>query len=175
VSAPKGSGGDAAVKTLQDRLATDPNWNGGWYYDRGGIFPTMLKMRIETLERYGQNEVLARTIADPDQRAARLRQLAEGWAHQFDANSLVTLRKASVKFDAERDLGKIRAKVLYVLSRTDKLFPPSIAPDVMDKLARAGVNAKYFEIDTELGHSASGPEWAKWGPTLKDFIAGLDQ
>src|SRR5438034_767173 len=75
VSAPKGSGGDAAVKSLLDRFATDPNWNGGWHYERGGIFPTLLKLRIETLERYGQNEVLARTIADPDQRAARLRQL----------------------------------------------------------------------------------------------------
>ena len=175
VSAPKGSGGDAAVKSLQDRLATDPNWNGGWYYDRGGIFPTMLAMRIETLERYGQNEVLARTIPDPGQRKERIRQLAEGWAHQFDPNSLIALRKASVKFDAERDFGKIRAKMLYVLSRTDKLFPPTIAPDVMDKLARAGVDAKYFEIDTDMGHSASGPEWAKWGPTLKTFIAGLER
>jgi homoserine O-acetyltransferase len=175
VSAPKGSGGEAAVKAMQDRFATDPNWNGGWHYDRGGIFPTMLKLRIETLERYGQNEVLARTIADPDQRAARLKQLAEGWARQFDPNSMIALRKAAVKFDAERDFPGIRAKVLYVLSRTDKLFPPSIAPDVMDKLARAKVDAKYFEIDTELGHSASGPEWAKWGPTLKDFIAGLEQ
>jgi homoserine O-acetyltransferase/O-succinyltransferase len=174
VSAPKGSGGDAAVKALQDRFATDPNWNGGWYYDRGGIFPTMLKLRIETLERYGQNEVLARTIADPDQRAARLRQLAEGWARQFDANSMIALRRAAVKFDAERDFAKVRAKLLYVLSRTDKLFPPSIAPDVMDRLARARVDARYFEIDTELGHSASGPEWAKWGPTLKAFIAGLE-
>jgi homoserine O-acetyltransferase len=44
----------------------------------------------------------------------------------------------------------------------------------MDKLARARVDAKYFEIDTELGHSASGPEWAKWGPTLKNFIARLE-
>jgi homoserine O-acetyltransferase len=88
---------------------------------------------------------------------------------------MIALRKAAVKFDAERDFPRIRAKVLYVLSRTDKLFPPSIAPDVMDKLARAKVDAKYFEIDTELGHSASGPEWAKWGPTLKDFIAGLEQ
>ncbi len=77
VSAPKGSGGDASVKALQDRFATDPNWNGGWHYDRGGIFPTLLQLRIETLERYGQNEVLARTIADPEQRSARLRQLAE--------------------------------------------------------------------------------------------------
>ena len=175
VSAPKGSGGDAAVKTMQDRLATDPNWKGGWYYDRGGIFPTMLKLRVETLERYGQNEVLARTIPDPAQRSERIHQLAEAWARQFDPNSLIALRKASVKFDAERDFGKIRAKVLYVLSRTDKLFPPSIAPDVMDKLGRAGVDAKYFEIDTDMGHSASGPEWAKWSPTLKEFIAGLDR
>ena len=175
VSAPKGSGGDAAVKAMQDRFATDPNWNGGWHYDRGGIYSTMLKLRVETLERYGQNEVLARTMADPDQRAARLKQLAEGWARRFDPNSMIALRKAAVKFDAERDFPRIRAKVLYVLSRTDKLFPPSIAPDVMDKLARAKVDAKYFEIDTELGHSASGPEWAKWAPTLKDFIAGLEQ
>ena len=175
VSAPKGSGGDDAVKTLVNRFAADPNWNGGWYYDRGGIYPTMLKLRVETLERYGQNEVLARTIADPEQRAARLRQLAEGWARQFDPNSMIALRKAAVKFDAERDLSKVRAKMLYVLSRTDKLFPPSIAPGVMDKLTRAGVDAKYFELDTELGHSASGPEWAKWGPTLKDFLAKLEQ
>jgi homoserine O-acetyltransferase len=175
VSAPKGGGGDAAVKALENRFATDPSWNGGWYYERGGIYPTLLRLRIETLERYGQNEVLARTIADPDRRAARLRELADAWARQFDPNSMIALRKAAVKFDAERDLAKVRAKMLYVLSRTDKLFPPSIAPGVMDKLTRAGVDARYFEIDTELGHSASGPEWAKWGPTLKDFVAGLER
>src|SRR5438094_693141 len=175
VTAPKGSGGEAAVKSLVDRLATDPNWNGGWHYERGGVFPTLLQMRIETLERYGQNEILARTISDPAALAARIRELAETWARQFDPNSMVTLRKAAVKFDAERDFPRVRAKVLYVLSRTDKLFPPSIAPAVMDKLSRAGIDAKYFEIDTEFGHSASGPEWAKWAPTLKDFLAKLEQ
>src|SRR6266446_7638308 len=174
VSAPKGSGGDASVKALQDRFATDPNWKGGWHYERGGIFSILLQQRIETLERYGQNEILARTISDPRERTARIRQLADTWARQFDPNSMIALRKAAVKFDAERDFSRVRAKVLYVLSRTDKLFPPSIAPDVMDKLARAGVDATYFEIDTELGHSASGPEWATWAPTLKDFLAKLE-
>src|SRR5881628_407762 len=174
VSAPKGSGGDAAVKTLQDRFATDPNWNGGRHYERGGIFPTLLELRIETLTRYGQDAALARTIADPEQRAARLRQIAEIWTRRFDPNSMVTLRKAAVAYDAERDFSRIGAKVLYVLSRTDKLFPPSIAPAVMAKLATAGVDATYFEIDTELGHSASGPEWATWAPTLKDFLAKLE-
>src|SRR5258708_11631013 len=123
----------------------------------------------------GQTGFPARPAAAPATGGARLRKLAEGWARQFDPNSMIALRKAAVKFDAERDFAKVRAKLLYVLSRTDKLFPPSIAPGVMDKLTRAGVDAKYFEIDTELGHSASRPEWAKWGPTLKDFIAGLER
>jgi homoserine O-acetyltransferase len=173
VTAPKGSGGDAAVKALADVFAKDPNWNGGWYYDRGGIPATMAAMRVETLKRYGQNEILALTIPDPDRRDARIREMAAAWAKQFDANSMVALRKASVRFDAERELDKIRAKVLYVLSRTDKLFPPSIAPGVMDKLAKAGVDAKYLEIDTDFGHSASGAESRKWAPALEAFLTSL--
>jgi homoserine O-acetyltransferase len=175
VTAPRGSGGQAAVDTLHRRMASNPAWNGGWYYERPGMVETMTALRVETLQRYGTSEVLARTIADPAARDAELRRQAAAWARDFDPNSLVTLRKASVRFDAEPELAKIRARVLYVLSRTDKLFPPSIAPGVMDKLARAGVQASYFEIDSELGHVASGPEWAKWGPRLQSFLEGLDR
>src|SRR2546427_1147822 len=106
VSAPKGSGGDASVKALRDRFATDPNWNGGWYYDRGGIFPTLLQLRIETLERYGQNEVLARTIADPEQRSARLRQLAGARARRVDPHPKIGLRKAAGKVHAAAGLSR---------------------------------------------------------------------
>jgi homoserine O-acetyltransferase len=175
VTAPKGGGGPEAVETLRKRLATQASWNGGWHYDQGGIVETMTAIRVETLQRYGTNEVLARTIADPAARDAELRRQAATWAKDFDPNSLVTLRKASVRFDAERDLARIKAKLLYVLSRTDKLFPPSIAPGVMDKLAKAGVQASYFEIDSDLGHVASGPEWAKWGPRLQSFLEALDR
>lgn len=173
VTAPKGGGGDAAVKTLVGRFAKDPNWNDGWHYERGGIPATMTAMRIQTLRRYGQNEILAQTLPDQTRRDARIREMAEEWARVFDPNSMVALRKASITFDAERDFDKIRAKVLYVISRTDKLFPPSIAPRVMEKLAKAGVTATYVEIDTEFGHSASGADWRKWAPALKDFLESL--
>ena len=175
VTAPKGGGGADAVKVLVDRFAKDPNWNGGWHYERGGIPATMTALRIETLRRYGQNEILAVTLPDQARREARIREMAEDWARVFDPNSMVTLRTASLAFDAERDLDKIRAKVLYVISRTDKLFPPSIAPRVMEKLAKAGVDAKYVEIDTEFGHSASGADWRKWAPALKDFLSSLER
>lgn len=173
VTAPRAGGGPEAVETLRRRLAADPNWNGGWYYDRGGLIDTMTALRVETLQRYGTAEVLARTIADPVARDAELRRQARAWASVFDPSSLLALRKASATFDAARDAGKIRARVLYVLSRTDKLFPPSLAPGVMDTLARAGVTASYVEIDTEMGHVASGPEWAQWGPALATFLESL--
>jgi len=67
----------------------------------------------------------------------------------------------------------IRAKVLYVLSRTDTLFPPSLAPGVMQALKDAGVDARYFEIDTELGHLASGLDADKWASALDAFMDEL--
>jgi len=72
-----------------------------------------------------------------------------------------------------KDFAKIKARVLFVLCRTDTLFPPSIAPGVMDALAAAGVDARFFEIDSNLGHSASGPEHAKWSPVLCAFLEPL--
>lgn len=174
VTAPKMPGGPEGLRELTDRFATDPHWNGGWHYDRGGIPATLTALRIETLKRYGMNEILAVGIPDPAQRERRIREMAEAWAREFDPNSMVTLRKARIGFDTERDFGKIRAKVLYVLSRTDKLFPPSIAPGVMNRLRAAGVEARYVEIDGEFGHLASGRDWAKWAPALRDFASSLD-
>ena len=173
VTAPKGSGGEKAVNNLIARLATDPNWNGGWYYDRGGITQVLTQIRIETLKNYGIEAQLASTYPDPKSREEAIRKLAEPWAKTFDGHSLVILLRALVRFNAEKDFEKIRAKVLYVLSRTDKVFPPSIAPPVMGKLRAAKVDAAYFEIDSEFGHSASGLDGAKWAPALRAFFDRL--
>lgn len=61
-----------------------------------------------------------------------------------------------------KDFPKIRAKVLYVWCRTERLFPQSIAPAVMRDLASAGVDTRYFEIGSVSGIRRSGPERAKW-------------
>ncbi len=180
VTAPKGqgwnTGGEAAVKSLVDTLAKDPHWNGGWYYDNGGIVNALTDMRVATLKRYGIDDQLAAQFPDKAAREAEIRKRAETWSKVFDGNSLVTLRKASVRYDAEKDLAMIKAKVLYVLSRTDKVFPPKVlATDVMAKLKAAGVTADYYEIDSDFGHSASGLDAAKWAPRLKTFMVGLEK
>jgi len=170
VSAPRATARPGAVDDLVKRLATDPNWNGGWYYDRGGVMQAMTSIRIDTLKRYGIDAQLKDKFPDVTAREAEIRRRSEVWAKQFDANSLVVLRRAAVRFDAEKDFPRMKAKLLYVLCTTDKLFPPSIAPAVMEKLKAAGVDAEFFELKSELGHSASGLDAATWAPTLKAFM-----
>jgi hypothetical protein len=40
-------------------------------------------------------------------------------------------------------------------------------------MTTAGVEARYFELDSDLGHASSGAEHAKWSPVLRAFVAPL--
>ena len=156
VSAPK-----ARLNMTSDtraRLERDPNWNGGDYYETTGMVATMTELRAETLRRYGMTDDTA------------IRRAATQWATVFDANSLLILGRAAEAYDVTAELDRIRVPVLYVLSRTDALFPPERAPGVMQALRDAGVEAAYFEIDSDKGHLASGADAGKWAPALRDFM-----
>jgi homoserine O-acetyltransferase len=161
------------VARLLATLSKDPNWNGGDYYDVGGVLESMIQIRVGTLKTYGIEERLRATMSDPVKIEAAIRDEATRWAREFDANSLLILAKALRGFDVTAQLGRIKAKVLYVLSRTDRLFPPELAPAVMAGLEAAGVDADYFLLDSELGHSASGLDADKWAPRLKQFMESL--
>jgi homoserine O-acetyltransferase len=189
---------DKQLAEMQARLATDPEWHGGRYYGpsgaksggaksggaksggaksggakSGGAKTVLAEIRVETLKRYGIEASLAPRYPDPAERDRAIREAAVKWATNWDANSLLILRRALLGFDTRPDFRKIKATVLYVLCRTDALFPPKIAPGVMQALDAAGVAARYFEIDSDLGHSSSGPAHAKWSPVLREFLAPL--
>jgi homoserine O-acetyltransferase len=161
------------LERLLTTLSKDANWNGGDYYDRGGVLEAMIQIRMTTLKTYGIEARLKDTISDPVEIEAAIRDEAARWAEGFDANSLIVLAKALRGFDVTAQLGRIKAKVLYVLSRTDKLFPPELAPVVMPALKAAGVNADYFLLDSEYGHSATGRDAHKWAPRLRQFMDEL--
>ena len=152
----------------------DPNWNGGDYYHTGGVHGTMTKLRMDTLTRYGLADSLAERFPDPAARDAELRRIASAWADVFDANSLFILGDAMGRYDVAKDYQRIKVPVLYVLSRTDALFPPSLAPEVIAGLRGAGVDADYVEIDSDHGHLASGADAGKWALALRAFIAKLE-
>ncbi len=174
VTAPKSSNGDELVNELRARFAQAPGWNGGRYYGNDEMIAFMTETRVTTLKRYGIEAELTPRFPDPAKREEEIHKLAEKWAREFDPNSMIALAQALSTFNAEKDFAKIRAKVLYVLSRTDKLFPPVHAPPVMAKLKAAGVDATYFEIDSDKGHLASGADWRKWDHVLREFLQRLE-
>jgi homoserine O-acetyltransferase/O-succinyltransferase len=162
------------IAGLMKWFGPDPNWNGGDYYATGGVQDTLTRLRIDTLTRYGMAASLAERFPDKSERDAELHRIAAAWADVFDANSLFILGRAMETFDITKHYDRIKVPVLYVLSRTDALFPPSLAPDVMAGLKAAGVDADYAEIDSEHGHLASGADAAKWAPVLRRFIEKLE-
>ena len=161
------------VARLLATLSKDPNWNGGDYYDHGGVLESMIAIRSATLKTYGIETRLRDTISEPAQIEAAIRDEAARWARGFDANSLLILARALRGFDVTAQFGKIKSKVLYVLSRTDKLFPPELEASVMPALKAAGVDADYFLLDSDYGHSASGLDAHLWTPRLRQFMDGL--
>jgi homoserine O-acetyltransferase len=175
VTAPRATDGDGMTADLRARFAAAPGWNGGRYYETGGMEDFMTDFRIATLKRYGIEAELASRFPDAAAREAEIRRMAAQWADEFDPNSLIVLAQARAHFDTAKDFSKIRAKLLYVLCRTDKLFPPTLAPQVMAELKAAGADATYFEIDSDKGHLASGLDWQKWAPALERFLQLLGQ
>jgi homoserine O-acetyltransferase/O-succinyltransferase len=173
VTAPKANNGEQMVTDMLARIAAAPGWNDGRYYESNSMLGFMTELRIGLLKRYGIEAQLATRYPGPAAREAAIHDLAEAWAKVFDANSLIALARARANFDTEKDFAKLRAKVLYVLSRTDQLFPPSIAPAVMTKLHAAKVDSTYFEIDSEHGHLAFSSDWGKWAPALQTSLQRL--
>jgi homoserine O-acetyltransferase/O-succinyltransferase len=165
--------GVVGLSALIADLEADPNWHDGRFYDRGGVLDTLTRIRVVTLNSYGMREYLAAAFPDPGACQAEIERVARLWATEFDANSLIVLGRALDRFNVESELSRIRACVLYVLSRTDRIFPPSLAPIVMARLRAAGVRAEYVEIDSALGHAAPGLDGARWAPQLAAFMTQL--
>lgn len=157
------------LKDLREAVRSQPGWNDGRPAQEA-MEPFLARLRYDTLKNYG---FLAwcRSKGMDDAEQTRVAQgLANQWASVFDVNSLITLRQAIASFDVTDQLSVIRSRVLYVLSTTDRLFPPSLAPDAMKRFTDAKVDAQYVELESDFGHLASGLDWQKWAPALKAFL-----
>src|SRR5262249_22171959 len=75
---------DANVARLMGTLSQNPNWNGGDYYDTGGMLESMIQIRIATLKTYGIETRLRDTLSDPAEIEAAIPEGAAPWARRLD-------------------------------------------------------------------------------------------
>jgi homoserine O-acetyltransferase len=170
-----GMRGTAGIcESLRAYFANDPAWFDGNYYESGGVTDALVGFRIKTLKRYGIDAQLRGNLPETSSREIEIQRRARHWAQTFDANSLFTIGRAAEMFNIEGQLNVIEARVLYVLSRTDLLYPVSLAPRVMAALRAAQVDVEYIELDSEHGHFAAGIDAEKWGMRLSRFLNSLE-
>lgn len=160
---------NARLNDLKQAAQSQPGWNDG-RPTQEAMEPFLARLRYDTLNNYGFLAWCQSKGMDSAEQTRVTQQLAGKWAKEFDVNSLITLRQAIASFDVTDKLAAIQSKVLYVLSTTDKLFPPGLAPDVMKRFADANVDAQYFELESDFGHLASGLDFQKWEPVLGRFL-----
>jgi homoserine O-acetyltransferase len=89
----------------------------------------------------------------------------------MDANDIVRRNDALSTFNLEKELAKIKAKVLVVGVEEDELFPgkESIRP-----LAAAIPGAKVFVYSSPLGHIGGAVQVGKAVPAMLDFVREVD-
>lgn len=167
----------ADIERIRARFEDCPGWNGGHYYGNedvpGGVREKMVEARVETLHRYGLGDYLSDTLDDPEERSRIIDARANTWSKQFDANSLSLLYEAGIGSSAIPIAHQIKAPLLNILSRSDSVVDVRDGPATVELLRDAGVEATFFEIDTDYGHTGPILEPDKWAGTLQQFLESV--
>lgn len=162
------------VQAIRDRFAAEcPGWNGGHYHGRekeSGVYDALVRHRVERLTMYGVGRHLEDKGLGEAERERIIRERAEEWAKEFDANSLAILYEAGIGSSAISRAGNIKAPLLNVLSRTDSVVDVLVGQPTIDMLRKQGVDASFLEIDTEYGHAGPMIEAHKWAEDLRAFL-----
>ena len=69
-----------------------------------------------------------------------------------DANNNIYMAKANQLFNVESEIGRIKAKVLFVPASSDLIFPPEFSRKAADKFRAQGGTAEVFVIEGDRGH-----------------------
>ena len=175
-------------------IMADPDWRGGEYQNEG-TFPAagLATARMAAMTTYHSRESLGQRFGRnpatrPDTWPAfgptfdvesYLHHHGDKLVRRFDANSYLYLSRAMDLYDVGRDggeahwLNQIAAPVLLVGIRTDWLFPPDEIEALADRMAAAGVDAAYAEIDSPHGHDAFLKEWDQLDAILTPFLRSI--
>ena len=91
-----------------------------------------------------------------------LRYQGQSFINRFDANTYLYITRAIDRFDLaasyggtlEKAFAPVKGDTLVVGFTSDWLFPPDHNRDIVLALQRAGKNASYAELATDLGHDS---------------------
>jgi homoserine O-acetyltransferase/O-succinyltransferase len=178
------------VVGLLDAWATpvklDPRWNGGDYYGKeepvAGVAAS-LKLVTLTARYWGWAEkTFDHKWADAQKNPANaydnlfqiedvLQKAGMARAKNADGNHVIYMSKANQLFDVEAEVPHIKAKVLFIPSRSDLIFPPEASQKAAAKLKALGHQAQVFVLEGDGGHLEGVLDIVKAAAPIKAFLA----
>jgi homoserine O-acetyltransferase/O-succinyltransferase len=170
-------------------IITDPNWNGGNYYD--GLPPAI---GLSLARMVGHITYMSDTsMAEKFGRRTResggdfkfegnftvedyLHRRGANFVKRFDANTYLYITKAMDQFDAGKgkSLHKIIKgsdnKLLVIGFKSDWLYPAYQSKEIVKECKIAGIDVTYCEVDSTYGHDAFLLEIEEESHLIKFFL-----
>ncbi len=157
-------------------IMQDPDWNRGDYAKGGGPRVGLAIARMMAHITYVSDASMDRKFGRRKKTSVNgdsynfdvqfevesyLRHQGQSFINRFDANSYLYITRALDHFDLPHAYGSLEAAFAPVLAQTlvvgftsDWLFPPEQNRAIALALLRAGKQASYAELSTDLGHDS---------------------
>ena len=167
-------------------IKLDPKWNNGDYYGRDepldGLAQGLKIVTISTRAFGWAEKMFGYKWADPakdpalamDNRFAiedTLNKAGAARAKSVDANSMIYMAKANQLYNLGDDVQKVKAKILFVPSSSDGVFPPELSKRAAERYRAQGGVAEVAVIEGDGGHLDGVFNVAKQGDAIRAFLA----
>lgn len=167
-------------------IKLDPKWNKGDYYGKeeplDGVAQA-LKLVTLTARHWGWAEKafgykLGDASKNPGDELGNvfliedtLQKAGMARAKTTDANNKIYMAKANQLYNVEGEVGKIKARILFVPAASDLIFPPEFSQKAAEKFRAQGGKAEVFVIEGDGGHLDGVLNVAKAGEAIRGFMA----
>ncbi len=162
-------------EVARQAIISDPDFNGGHYYDSGqprkGLMLARMLGHITYLsddamrEKFGRGQREGKLSFGFDvdfQVESYLRYQGESFVDRFDANTYLLMTKVLDYFDPAADYGDdlsaafaaTTAEFLTLSFTTDWRFAPECSREIVEALLAADKSVSYAEVETADGHDA---------------------
>ena len=173
-------------------IFSDPNWNGGNYYESGkiprnGLSLARMIAHITYLSDESMDIKFGRGLQDKDeisydfsvdfQVESYLKYQGESFVKRFDANSYLYITKAVDLFDLSVNgslidgFKDVKAKIEVVSVDSDWLYPTEQSIDIVTALNANEIEVSFSEIKSNYGHDAFLLERGQLDFILSKFLS----
>ena len=173
-------------------IFSDPNWNGGNYYESGkiprnGLSLARMIAHITYLSDESMDIKFGRGLQDKDeisfdftvdfQVESYLKHQGETFVKRFDANSYLYITKAVDLFDFSVNdslidgLKNVEAKVQVISVDSDWLYPTEQSMDILTALNANDAEVSFSELKSNYGHDAFLLESGQLNYIFSNFLS----